>query len=505
MKAYLLFRDRDYDPQQPPPPQAEALEQDLELITVMATMAAGDRFLFETIERVMLLGLESVEDVRYRQDILRDCLAHPDVVRELYNLTLESIENKKKLWLGIFRGYPSAIVNGAVRMLQMFVGLLQRLRDIADAQGETFESEGFRRFFAMVQDELDDAFFISVRRHLKTLKFRDGVLFSAELGQGNEDVRHVLLRPDEVRWRWLRRLTARWRKSESSFTISERDHAGARILGDLKDIVLNQVANAVAQSADHIDSFLTVMRTELAFYVGCINLYERLAGLGEPIAFPDPVAVGERRHTFRGLYDIALALTVERRVVGKDADLDGSDLVIITGANQGGKSTFLRSIGLAQVMMACGMFVAADSFSADLCVGIYTHFKREEDTTMESGKLDEELRRMSAVADHLVPNALVLFNESFAATNEREGSEIARQITTALIERGVKVFFVTHLYAFAHGFVSRANGNTAFLRADRKPGGQRTFRIVPGEPLKTSFGEDLYKEIFPAEEPVAAD
>jgi len=99
----------------------------------------------------------------------------------------------------------------------------------------------------------------------------------------------------------------------------------------------------------------------------------------------------------------------------------------------------------------------------------------------------------------------VLFNESFAATNEREGSEIARQITTALIERGVKVFFVTHLYAFAHGFVSRANGNTAFLRADRKPGGQRTFRIVPGEPLKTSFGEDLYKEIFPAEEPVAAD
>ena len=49
---------------------------------------------------------------------------------------------------------------------------------------------------------------------------------------------------------------------------------------------------------------------------------------------------------------------------------------------------------------------------------------------------------------------------------------------------------------FAHGFVSRANGNTAFLRADRKPGGQRTFRIVPGEPLKTSFGEDLFRRDF---------
>ncbi len=66
------------------------------------------------------------------------------------------------------------------------------------------------------------------------------------------------------------------------------------------------------------------------------------------------------------------------------------ELLIITGANQGGKSTFLCAVGLAQVMMQCGMFVAAESFSANVCDGIYTHYKREEDASMRSGKLDEE-------------------------------------------------------------------------------------------------------------------
>ena len=90
----------------------------------------------------------------------------------------------------------------------------------------------------------------------------------------------------------------------------------------------------------------------------------------------------------------------------------------------------------------------------------------------------------------------MLFNESFAATNEREGSEIARQITRALLEKQVKVFFVTHLYEFAHGFYEEGMENAIFLRAERKADGGRTFKLIEGAPLQTSYGEDLYKKIF---------
>ena len=187
---------------------------------------------------------------------------------------------------------------------------------------------------------------------------------------------------------------------------------------------------------------------------------------------------------------------MKRRVVGNDGDADYKDLVIITGANQGGKSTFLRSIGLSQLMMQCGMFVPAEAFCANLCANLFTHYKREEDVSMKSGKLDEELSRMSDIVDHITSNSMVLFNESFAATNEREGSEIARQIVSALLERRIKVFYVTHLYEFAHSFYDKGMENAIFLRAERQADGTRTFKLIAGEPLQTSYGEDLYKGIF---------
>lgn len=190
---------------------------------------------------------------------------------------------------------------------------------------------------------------------------------------------------------------------------------------------------------------------------------------------------------------------MREKIVGNDVNADNKDLVIITGANQGGKTTFLRSIGVAQLMVQAGMFAPAESLCANVCNGISTHFKHEEDATMKSGKLDEELGRMNEIVGHLSSNSLLLFNESFAATNEREGSEIGRQIIRALLERGVKVFLVTFLYDFAHGFYDQRMGNAVFLRAERQADGGRTFKLVEGEPLQTGYGEDLYKRIFETE------
>ncbi len=115
---------------------------------------------------------------------------------------------------------------------------------------------------------------------------------------------------------------------------------------------------------------------------------------------------------------------------------------------------------------------------------------------MVSGKLEEELVRMSAIVDRLEPDALMLFNESFAATNEREGSEIARQVTDALAERRVKMIHVTHLHSFAHG-LTRLRDGRAFLRAEPAPDGTPTFRLRPGDPKPHSHGLDVFRSYFP--------
>lgn len=500
MKAFLMYQDHDFDLQQKLLEHERELSQDLELMTLFKSMADGDKFLFEVAKKALFSRLDDLDTIIYRQNILRDCLKNPAVIREIYNISVELIEKKRKTFFGIFNRYPSSILYSANDVMRISVDMLKKLKKIANEHAGKFVSDGFKAFFAMLDKELGDEYFASVENHLEQLQFRNGVLISAELGEGNKGANYMLRKPLDSNTHnnklgWVRRIFAQ-KPPAYTVCIGDRDESGARALSELKDRGINLVANALAQSADHIISFFNMLRTELAFYIGCLNLHEQLAQKGQPVSFPRPVAAGERRHSFKGLYDACLALSMEQRVVGNDVDADSKDLVMITGANQGGKSTFLRSIGLAQMMMQCGMFVPAESFSSNICKGLFTHYKREEDATMSSGKLDEELSRMSDIVDMVKPNSMLLFNESFAATNEREGSEIARQIVSALLEKHVKVFFVTHLYDLASGFYNKRMANAAFLRAERQSDGSRTFKLIEGKPLQTSFGEDLYNGIF---------
>lgn len=519
MKAFLMFPDRDFDPEQELvvltlpflprgvspfdpwgllPWSAPALEQDLELETLFTGMAGNDKFLFEVARNAVLSAVEQDrETVLYRQDILRDCLANPDPVRQIYDLTISTAEAAHKK-IGLSSTSASAILDRSRNVLGTYVKALKQLRAIADAQAGSLKSDGFSRFLSMLQAELSDAYFAEIDEHLHRLQFRHGVLVSAGLGPGNRGTGYVLRKPENDMHGWFRRL---FDSSPDGYTlnIAPRDEAGGRELGQLRDRGLSLVANALAHSADHIKNFFRMLRIELGFYIGCMNLAGRLDALHEPICFPQPKPPKQRVFSCTGLYDVALALSQKASVTGNDIDAGASDLIVVTGANRGGKSTFLRSFGQAHLMMQAGMFVAAERLSADMARGIFTHFKREEDTSMQSGKLDEELARMSAIIDHLRPESLVLFNESFAATTEREGSEIARQITCALGAKRIKMVHVTHLYDFSGGLHAQPEGRY-FLRANRAAGEGSNYRLSEGAPLSTSYGEDLYRKMFRAPE-----
>jgi DNA mismatch repair ATPase MutS len=373
--------------------------------------------------------------------------------------------------------------------------MLKRLRAVADGRTAEFKSDGFARLFDMLKTELSDEYFARVDRHLRQLQFRGGTLISAELGRGNKGRNYILRKRRENKRLWLARLFEQGPPAYT-FQLHPRDEAGAQALSALNDRGLNLVGNALAQSTDHILSFFQMLRTELAFYIGCLNLHAQLRRMEEPTCLPVPARAGERKLSFSGLYDISLALSAGTKVVGNDLNADQKSLFIITGANTGGKSTFLRSIGVAHLMMQAGMFVGAEHFSSEVCNGVITHYKREEDAMMESGKWAEELSRMSDIIEHLKPDRILLFNESFASTNEREGSEIASQIVRALLDKNVKIFFVTHLCRFANHFFEKGIKDATFLRAERRPDGTRPFKLIESGPLQTSYGEDLYQAIF---------
>ena len=510
MKAFLMHRDRDFELGSGLPANAAELTQDLELDILFGAMAAGDSFLGEVARNAVLASLHEPAAILYRQQVLADCLELSSVARGLYTIAVEAIEREKKIWSLMWDRYPEAALHRSTEALQIFVAPLRRLRQVADENGSRFHSEGFQRFFAMIATELDDEYLRTVEEHLRRLEFRNGVLISAELGNTAKGANYILRKLPETRETWVERVQS-WMshlagRSDAGYVyeVDDRDEAGFRALSDLRAHGIRHVATALAQSTDHILSFFNMLRLELGFYIGCLNLRDQLVKKQEPLCLPEPLPADRRVFTCRNLYEVSLSLIMTDRTVGNDVDATEKALVMITGANRGGKSTFLRSVGLAQLMMQCGMFVPAESFCGNVCRGIYTHFKREEDGTMRSGKLDEELARMSALVDKIVPGSIVLLNESFASTNEREGSEIARQIVRAMLAMGVKVFYVTHMFDLAHGFHLAKMDTALFLRAERLAGGRRTFRLSDGKPLPTSYGEDLYQRIFGADSHVPA-
>jgi hypothetical protein len=492
MRPLLLYRELDFDTEAELPVNADDLAQDLELSTLFNAMARGDGFLHEIARRCLLVGLTEPDAIRYRQAALRDCLEQPAVVRELYELAVEAVETRKRAIMFWGGDSPQARLHKSLARIELLADVLRRLRAVADEHRAAFRSEAFSRLFATFARELDDEYLATVDGHLKRLTFPNGVLMSAELGPGARGAGYVLRKSSDPSL--LERL--RTRKPSYSFSIPARDEHGLRALSALRDKGINLVATALAESTDHLVGFFHALRAELGFYVACLNLHEALLERGQETCFPEPSRLGTSSFHARGLYDVSLVFHLESRVVGNDVDGDDRELVIVTGANQGGKSTFLRSVGLAQLMLQAGVFVGAGELRASVCAGVFTHYKREEDPSMEHGKLDEELARMSDIADAIAPNCLLLCNESFSSTNEREGSEIARQIAGAFLDSGIKVFFVTHLYDLADSLHSLGLENALFLRAQRGEDGRRPFRLEEGEPLPTSFGEDSFKRIF---------
>lgn len=490
MNVCLMCPEGTPQPESLPAFDRDALKKDLALEIILDDVSGKDPVIRDAVTEALMRPLRARELVAYRHAVLADAEANPEEVRALYALCGEA-DRKNMETLGTLNWMQNYDVNstfnGAVESLTVMTGVLKRLRKQAEILEPRFRSEGFLALFRMLQTELSDSYLDEARRRLSELRYPDSFLVGARLGSYLQGTDYVLLRPGK---KLLLNLAV-----AAGYRLDEQDEP-AKDIAARQARAVNEAANALAQSAVYLLDFFERLRSELAFYVGCLNLTARMRTLGMPLCRPVLTEADGTERVWEELYDMALAVSEKKAVTGNSLRASRKMLWLVTGANQGGKSTFLRSLGQAQLMAQCGMPVGAAGFTAPIRNAVYTHFKREEDRWMKRGKLDEELERMRKITDYIRKGDLLLLNESFSSTSEREGSEILRQITEALIESGVEAVSVTHLHTYASAFAGRED--VQYLRAQRQEDGGRTHRILPGEPLETAFGMDLYREIFRA-------
>lgn len=208
MKVQLLYRDRAFDPKIELPWHAEMLAKDLALPVVFETMAGGDATILDVARRVILTGLDNdVATIGYRQQVLRDCLDHPEAVRELYAFACATVDQAKKQYLGMLARYPEWVLSQSVSHMTELLGMIRSLKKLATRYEPLCTAPGWTAFFTRLRNEVDDAYLASVDDHLRHLSFRECLVLSAALGRGNKGIAYRLHRPPlPVAQSWLARL-----------------------------------------------------------------------------------------------------------------------------------------------------------------------------------------------------------------------------------------------------------------------------------------------------------
>ncbi len=487
------------------------------------TITDADEHLGNALRRVMTVPLRTPEEIYYRQDIMQDCFAHGQFIKELYAgardvMTRWEKLGKKEMNKPGVREKSIHLV-AEVKVLRLFVDSLSDLKKLCQSYQDRFQSRGLKQFCQEVVESFSDQWEEKLRTVLEDITFFSAGEEEYTLGGGDGKVRQAKIvldcrvgsgvKLDDLRLDVVESVSKKYKRVKEKKTVMERfattfaaeptvilkDPILLEDLSQLEGQVVKFIMNVYRPFMNDCGDFFEELYMQAAFYRACFNLYVRSQNTKLEMCFPK-VCDGDCLR-FTDLMEYSMAIFRSSVPVGNTSGIDHKRLLIVTGANQGGKSTFLRSIGIAQVMLQCGMFVCAARFESGIFPDFFTHFTRREDSAMNSGRLDEELKRIDQIVRHLGESSMVLLNESFATTTEEEGSVIAYDVVRALVEAGVKVLTVTHLLSFAKKVYAQKRPEVAFLSAERKENGVRTFKMIPGEPELTSFGLDLYDRMIP--------
>ena len=131
MKAFLLYPDQDFQISQTDPSHAKELTEDLSLDVLFDAMAGEDKFIHSIVRAVVLNGCRTPDDMIYRQDILKDCMAYHDEICRLYDTACRAEENREGHLLLSYMSTPDYTVMASVRSMETMLPFLRLLQEQA--------------------------------------------------------------------------------------------------------------------------------------------------------------------------------------------------------------------------------------------------------------------------------------------------------------------------------------------------------------------------------------
>lgn len=426
--------------------------------------------------------LSRLDGIQYRQAVFQD-LDRSEVMAVIRGFA-QAMKRVRQC-----RGHAANLYYEEQRQRWLLAGVLAYAGAVIDLReglnGLELASEGLRSFSEYVRNYVDtDAFQAMDREAEEVRKQLESLRYSIRFTQGGFEVYRYDDEPDlgaevlEVFQKFQQRAVKDW--SAEFRDPVEMNHIEAIVLRNvarLFPLPFNHLADFAKRYARFRDDRLVQFDREIHFYRAYLESLRPLKDLGMPFCYPN--LHDEKTESCQAAFDLALALSLaaeHKTVVTNDFSLSGDErLIIVSGPNNGGKTTFARLFGQLHYLARLGVPVPGEHALLYLSGPVLTHFEREEHSANLHGKLEDDLLRANDLLGRLTPDTVVILNEIFHSTTLSDARFLTRKVLEAVSERdciGMCVTFVDEMASL--------NAKTVSMVSTVNPEDltQRTFKLV---------------------------
>ena len=300
----------------------------------------------------------------------------------------------------------------------------------------------------------------------------------------------------------------------SVMKVSEADDTTKEITNYMDKITDRMLSQTVKHLRNVLNKYtmltvndITDLMPEFIFYVRWAEYIEKMTAQGALFCKPEAIDATEtltespENALFmdaRDIYNVKLLSehsSSYKDIVKNNLDFtDEHTLYILTGANMGGKTTITQSVGQLFFMAQAGIYVTGSKFRYVPVDDIFTHFPADEDKTMDLGRLGEECKRFRELYESATEKSLMLLNETFSTTSFEEGYYIARDCSRAILKKGIRTIYNTHMHKLALE-ISEINDREVKAKAAslvvKAEEGKRLYEVEVAPPKGLSYAKDI--------------